>query len=125
MVHRHLRDMGLPSEVHTVADTLIAKLGRYVEACCTKNRADSMHYLLPMDRYVRGEVFAMAVVVVVARLVFKLDGDFEVSFGEISWKRSICMNPLVKFWLIGKAFASHESICVQFPASLPLPTVNL
>ena len=76
MVHRMLRRMAFPAEAHQIADLLISKLARNVEQ--KTNNTVGMHYFLPLHRYFRGDVFAMAVVAITGRTLFKLDGNFEV-----------------------------------------------
>ncbi len=76
MVHRFLREMNFPPEAHSIASSLITKLGRRVQTVCAADKG--LHYRLPMDRYLRGEVYAMAVVTITARLLFKLDEVYEV-----------------------------------------------
>lgn len=79
-----------------MADSLIAKLARCVE------NADEikmgLHYFLPLHRYLRGEVFAMAIVAITGRLLFKLDGDYEVCGWEIC--QSQCKSIMDKLILI-------------------------
>lgn len=82
MVHRILRQMSFPPEAHRIADLLISKLARCVEEKTTDN-AVGMHYFLPLHRYFRGDVFAMAVVVITGRLLFKFDDNFEVLFVDV------------------------------------------
>lgn len=76
MVHRYLRELHFPPEFHTLADALISRLGKRV----AETRAlKGLHYWIPLARYVRGEVYAMALVVILARLVFKLNSNYEAS----------------------------------------------
>ncbi|KAL5111804.1 hypothetical protein TcWFU_003605 [Taenia crassiceps] len=82
LVHRSLRQMNFPPEAHQIADSLVTKLGRFV-----KNAAEmkmGMHYFLPLHRYLRGEVFAMAIVAITGRLLFKLDGSFEHRWSNVA-----------------------------------------
>uniref|UniRef100_A0A5K3G392 TATA box-binding protein-associated factor RNA polymerase I subunit B n=2 Tax=Mesocestoides corti TaxID=53468 RepID=A0A5K3G392_MESCO len=83
IVHRFLRQLGFPPEAHEIANSLITKLGRCVKSSVTE-KGLGMHYLLPLHRYFRGEVFAMAVVVVTARLLFKLNGDYEHRWSNVA-----------------------------------------
>ncbi|VDN22152.1 unnamed protein product [Dibothriocephalus latus] len=80
LVHRFLVELGLPAAVHEMANSLISRLDSAVQQA-TENARQGLHYFLPLKRYVRGEVFAMAVVVVLLRMLFKLDDCYEV--GEL------------------------------------------
>lgn len=70
--------MGLPHEIHLLADNWIRRLGVRVREE-VKDKEVGMHFYLPLQRYLRAEVFAMAIVVLSARSMFKLDGVYEVS----------------------------------------------
>ncbi|VDK22182.1 unnamed protein product [Taenia asiatica] len=82
LVHRLLRKMNFPPEAHQIADTLVAKLARFVNNAAEMK--EGMHYFLPLHRYLRGEVFAMAIVAITGRLLFKLDGDFEYRWSNVA-----------------------------------------
>ncbi|VDN23982.1 unnamed protein product [Dibothriocephalus latus] len=64
---------------HQIATRLIGHLGAVVRRDAEVRHEDDLLLFLPNLRYLRGEVFAAAVVVVVVRLLFKLDDSFEVS----------------------------------------------
>lgn len=83
LVHRLLRQMSFPPEAHQMADSLVAKLARCVKDNVGEKRV-GMHYFLPLHRYLRGEVFAMAIVAITGRLLFKLDGDFEHRWSKVA-----------------------------------------
>lgn len=70
--------MGLPLEVHLLADNFIVGLRIKVREA-VKDKESAMHFYLPIQRYLRAEVVAMALVVISIRLMFKLDDDYEVS----------------------------------------------
>ncbi|KAL5961983.1 hypothetical protein TSMEX_010296 [Taenia solium] len=89
LVHRLLRKMNFPPEAHQIADTLVAKLARFVNNAAEMKKG--MHYFLPLHRYLRGEVFAMAIVAITGRLLFKLDGDFEHRWSKVA--RFLTKNP--------------------------------
>lgn len=82
MVHRYARELALPPEAHRIADVWIADLRRHVREE-TKDTEVGMHFYLPLRRYLRAEVFAMAIAVITARYLFKLNDDFEVSFEKL------------------------------------------
>uniref|UniRef100_A0A0X3NZD5 TFIIB-type domain-containing protein n=2 Tax=Schistocephalus solidus TaxID=70667 RepID=A0A0X3NZD5_SCHSO len=83
LVHRFLVELGLPVAVHEIANRLIAQLGHAVKQA-THNSRQGLHYFLPLKRYVRGEVFAMAVVVVLVRILFKLDDFYEYRWSSVA-----------------------------------------
>ncbi|KAL7057324.1 hypothetical protein AAHC03_019248 [Spirometra sp. Aus1] len=83
LVHRFLNELGLPVAVHEMANSLISRLGRAVEQAAHNSR-QGLHYFLPLKRYVRGEVFAMAVIVVLVRMLFKLDDCYEYRWSAVA-----------------------------------------
>ncbi|KAM3171459.1 hypothetical protein ACTXT7_016578 [Hymenolepis weldensis] len=83
MVHRYLRWMGLPHEIHLLADNCICRLGVRVREE-VKDKEIGMHFYLPLQRYLRAEVFAMAIVVLSVRSMFKLDDVYERCFSKVS-----------------------------------------
>ncbi|VDM15890.1 unnamed protein product [Hydatigera taeniaeformis] len=83
LVHRLLRKMTFPPEAHQIANSLVKRLARCVENNAAERKA-GMHYFLPLQRYLRGEVFAMAIVTITGRLLFKLDGDFEHRWSKVA-----------------------------------------
>ncbi|BHF81205.1 hypothetical protein SprV_0702433500 [Sparganum proliferum] len=83
LVHRFLNELGLPVAVHEMANSLISRLGRAVELAAHNSR-QGLHYFLPLKRYVRGEVFAMAVIVVLVRMLFKLDDCYEYRWSAVA-----------------------------------------
>ncbi|VDL61497.1 unnamed protein product [Hymenolepis diminuta] len=93
MVHRYLRWMGLPHEIHLLADSWIRRLGVRVREE-VKDKEVGMHFYLPLQRYLRAEVFAMAIVVLSARSMFKLDGVYE--FLSSNPKLYGCLENLLK-----------------------------
>ncbi|VDL99173.1 unnamed protein product [Schistocephalus solidus] len=87
LVHQWLLTLGLPREAHQIASRLIGRLGAVVRRAAQVRDDRDLLLCLPNQRYLRGEVFAAAVAVVIARLLFKLDGSFEVS-----WLLPFCPN---------------------------------
>ncbi|KAM7540546.1 hypothetical protein Aperf_G00000032382 [Anoplocephala perfoliata] len=83
MVHRYARDLALPPEAHRIADMWIADLGRRVREE-TKDIEVGMHFYLPLRRYLRAEVFAMAIAVITSRYLFKLNDDFERCWSNVA-----------------------------------------
>ncbi|VDO04252.1 unnamed protein product [Rodentolepis nana] len=83
MVHRYLRWMGLPYDIHLLADNWIRRLSFRVREE-VEDREAGMHFYLPLQRYLRAEVFAMAIVVLSVRSMFKLDGVYESCFSKVS-----------------------------------------
>nr|CDS27928.1 conserved hypothetical protein [Hymenolepis microstoma] len=83
MVHRYLRWMGLPHDIHLLADNWICRLAVQVRKE-VKDKEAGMHFYLPLQRYLRAEVFAMAIVVLTVRSMFKLDGVYESCFSKVS-----------------------------------------
>ncbi len=79
-MHRYLVSLGLPLVTHTIANDLIRRLKAAADDDYGEGAAlDIPPNAFPLARYLRGEVFAMAICVIVARLLFKLDDNYEVS----------------------------------------------
>ncbi|CAH8444812.1 unnamed protein product [Heterobilharzia americana] len=78
LIHRHITALGLPEVMHTFVKPLLKKLQGQ---CITISQTIQRHllHLIPWPRVVRPEVFAMAFVVILLRLVFKLNDVFEAS----------------------------------------------
>lgn len=91
LVHQWLLTLGLPREAHQIASRLIGRLGAVVRRAAQVRDDRDLLLCLPNQRYLRGEVFAAAVAVVIARLLFKLDGSFEYRWSNVSAFLSHCL----------------------------------
>nr|VZI27887.1 unnamed protein product [Spirometra erinaceieuropaei] len=91
LVHQWLLTLGLPREAHRIATRLISRLGAVVRRAAPARDDKDLLLFLPNLRYLRGEVFAAAVAVVVARLLFKLDDSFEYRWSNVATFLSHCL----------------------------------
>ncbi|KAL7056656.1 hypothetical protein AAHC03_021200 [Spirometra sp. Aus1] len=91
LVHQWLLTLGLPREAHRIATRLISRLGAVVRRAAPARDDRDLLLFLPNLRYLRGEVFAAAVAVVVARLLFKLDDSFEYRWSNVATFLSHCL----------------------------------
>ncbi|KAK4472838.1 hypothetical protein MN116_004052 [Schistosoma mekongi] len=76
LVRRHITSLGLPDVMHAFVRPLLDRLQR---TCIPINQYihHPLVHFIPWPRVVRPEVFAMALVVILLRLVFKFDDIFE------------------------------------------------
>ncbi|CAH8444826.1 unnamed protein product [Heterobilharzia americana] len=83
LIHRHITALGLPEVMHTFVKPLLKKLQGQ---CITISQTIQRHllHLIPWPRVVRPEVFAMAFVVILLRLVFKLNDVFEHRLSSVA-----------------------------------------
>ncbi|CAH8437116.1 unnamed protein product [Schistosoma curassoni] len=95
LVHRHITALGLPVVMHEFVRPLLEKLqqecipvGKYIYR--------SLLSSIPWPRVVRPEVFAMALVVILLRLVFKFDDTFEHRLSSVAKALELFPNRPVK-----------------------------
>ncbi|KAH8854689.1 TFIIB zinc-binding-like protein [Schistosoma japonicum] len=83
LVHRHITSLGLPDVMHAFVRPLLDRLQR---KCIPINQYihRPLLHLIPWPRVVRPEVFAMALVIILLRLVFKFDDVFEHRLSSVA-----------------------------------------
>uniref|UniRef100_A0A3Q0KRX4 TFIIB-type domain-containing protein n=2 Tax=Schistosoma mansoni TaxID=6183 RepID=A0A3Q0KRX4_SCHMA len=95
LMHRHITALGLPVVMHEFVRPLLERLQKE----CIPVDKDIYHSLLsstPWPRVVRPEVFAMALVVILLRLVFKFDDTFEHRLSSVAKALELFPNRPVK-----------------------------
>ncbi|CAH8437435.1 unnamed protein product [Schistosoma turkestanicum] len=95
LMHRHITALGLPVVMHTFVQPLLERLQ---QKCTPVDKY--IHYpllnLIPWPRVVRPEVFAMALVVILLRLVFKFNDVFEHRLSSVAKALELFPNRPVK-----------------------------
>ncbi|BHF77404.1 hypothetical protein SprV_0602050900 [Sparganum proliferum] len=113
LVHQWLLTLGLPREAHRIASRLISRLGAVVRRAAPARDDKDLLLFLPNLRYLRGEVFAAAVAVVVTRLLFKLDDSFEYRWSNVATFLSHCLR-------LNNAFFSSSAAAYRRGRRAPL-----
>ncbi|CAH8832566.1 unnamed protein product [Trichobilharzia szidati] len=83
LVHRHIVALGLPEIMHVFVKPLLERLHKQCVAINELVQRPLLHFI-QWPRVVRPEVFAMAFVVILLRLVFKFNDTFEYQLSSVA-----------------------------------------
>ncbi|KAF6779411.1 hypothetical protein AHF37_01082 [Paragonimus kellicotti] len=84
LVHRYIVTLGLPEAAHNVARLVLLRLQTVLEHSADITTGPNLISCVPWGRLLRVEVVAMALVVIVLRLLFKLDDVSEHRLSQVA-----------------------------------------
>ncbi|KAA3674075.1 uncharacterized protein DEA37_0002545 [Paragonimus westermani] len=84
LVHRYIVTLGLPEAVHNVARLVLLRLQTVLANSADVSTGPNLISSVPWCRLLRVEVVAMALVVIVLRLLFKLDDVSEHRLSQVA-----------------------------------------
>ncbi|KAF7257986.1 TFIIB zinc-binding protein [Paragonimus skrjabini miyazakii] len=84
LVHRYIITLGLPEAAHNVARLVLLRLQAVLAHSADVSTGPNLISCVPWNRLLRVEVVAMALVVIVLRLLFKLDDVSEHRLSQVA-----------------------------------------